>query len=115
MKLLTVSAAAQELERAGVFSIVLECVPAPLAEKITNSLSIPTIGIGAGPKCDGQVQVFHDVMGLCPDFVPRHAKPYANIAEQMKNAAQQYMNEVQEGSFPGPEQSIDIDKIVNQG
>ena len=76
------------LEEAGAFSIVLEVVPSPLARTITQRLKIPTIGIGAGPFCDGQVQVISDILGLFPDFVPKHAKQYANILEVMKTAIQ---------------------------
>ncbi len=103
---------AQALEEAGAFSIVLESVPAPLSRIITQKLAIPTIGIGAGVHCDGQVQVLHDMMGLFTDFVPKHAKRYANIAEIFKDAAARYINEVQEGSFPTNKESFALDEAV---
>ena len=103
---------AQALEEAGAFSIVLESVPAPLSRIITQKLAIPTIGIGAGVHCDGQVQVLHDMMGLFTDFVPKHAKRYANIAEIFKDAAARYIKEVQEGSFPTGKESFALDEAV---
>jgi len=98
--------AAQALEKAGAFAIVLELVPAELAEKISKMLSIPTIGIGAGPNCDGQVQVFHDIMGLYEEFLPKHAKRYANLAGGIKDAAKNYIEDVKAGRFPGPEHTF---------
>lgn len=100
------------LEEAGAFSIVLECVPAPLAAEMTRRLRIPTIGIGSGPHCDGQVQVFHDVFGLYTDFVPKHTKRYLHLAEQLRAAAQQYMEEVRCGLFPTEEHSFSMDPAV---
>ncbi len=100
-------AAAKALENAGAFAIVLELVPAPLAEEISASLTIPTIGIGAGPGCDGQVQVFHDIMGMYEDFLPKHAKRYARVADVIRDAARSYVDEVRQGVFPGPEHSFD--------
>lgn len=91
---------AQALQAAGAFSIVLELVPSELAERVTRNLKIPTIGIGAGPHCSGQVQVFHDVFGLFEDFVPKHAKRYANLADTMRTAAKEYVKEVEAGKFP---------------
>jgi 3-methyl-2-oxobutanoate hydroxymethyltransferase len=87
------------LEKAGAFALVLELVPPELAAKITSQLKIPTIGIGAGPHCDGQVQVFHDVFGLYEDFVPKHAKPYAQLAKTLRVAAQAYADDVRSGRF----------------
>jgi 3-methyl-2-oxobutanoate hydroxymethyltransferase len=107
-------AAALALEEAGAFAIVLELVPAPLAEEISNMISIPTIGIGAGPGCDGQVQVFHDLMGLYEDFLPRHAKRYAKLSEQIREAAKGYAEDVRAGEFPGPDQSIDFDALMDK-
>ncbi len=98
-------AAALALESAGAFAIVLELVPAALATEISEALTIPTIGIGAGAGCDGQVQVFHDIMGMYEDFLPRHAKRYADVAEVIRNAAKTYVNEVREGIFPAAEHS----------
>ncbi len=103
---------AQALEEAGAFSIVLESVPAPLSRIITQKLAIPTIGIGAGLYCDGQVQVLHDMMGMFTDFVPKHAKQYARMAEIFKQAMAQYLREVQEGSFPTAKESFTMDEAV---
>lgn len=93
---------ARALEEAGVFSIVLECVPAPLAKLITASTGVATIGIGAGPHCDGQVLVIHDILGLYPRFTPKFVKQYANLHEQMIDAVKQYKEEVEARSFPAP-------------
>src|SRR5689334_16821347 len=87
-------------EAAGAFAIVLELVPAELAREISTRLHIPTIGIGAGPGCDGQVQIWHDLLGAYTDFVPRHAKRYANIADTIAAALQSYAADVRAGSFP---------------
>jgi 3-methyl-2-oxobutanoate hydroxymethyltransferase len=83
-----------------------------LARAITERVRIPTIGIGAGPWCDGQVQVLQDILGLYPDFVPRHAKQYLRLGELTRQAVAQYAAEVQEGSFPGPEHSHSMDEKV---
>ena len=91
---------AKALEKAGAFSVVLELVPAEVAKKITASLHIPTIGIGAGPHCDGQVQVLHDLLGLLPDFHPKHATAYLKLQESIRKAVQQYTQEVKTGKFP---------------
>ncbi|NTW04185.1 MAG: 3-methyl-2-oxobutanoate hydroxymethyltransferase [Oscillochloris sp.] len=93
------------LEAAGAFAIVLELIPAPLADAISKRLRIPTIGIGAGAGCDGQVQVWHDMLGLYSDFQPRHAKRYANLAELIEQAVSTYAAEVRAGIFPGAEHS----------
>jgi len=100
------------LEATGAFAIVLESVPYALARIITKKLAVPTIGIGAGPHCDGQVQVISDLLGLYTDFVPRHAKQYANLSQSVKDAISQYMKEVKEGSFPTFENSYKIDESV---
>ncbi len=97
------------LQQAGVFSLVLELVPAELARAITTRLRIPTIGIGAGPDCDGQVQVWHDMLGLYTDFVPRHARRYATLADMITTALQQYATDVREGMFPNKEHSSSMD------
>ena len=97
------------LQEAGVFSLVLECVPTPLAKFITEQLSVPTIGIGAGPYCDGQVQVVHDILGLILDFTPKHAKRFAQLGEEMKRAVADYLREVSEGSFPTERESYSMD------
>ncbi|HEY1456082.1 MAG TPA: 3-methyl-2-oxobutanoate hydroxymethyltransferase, partial [Candidatus Dormibacteraeota bacterium] len=94
---------AKELEQAGAFSVVLEGVPSELAARVTTALHVPTIGIGAGPGTDGQVLVFHDMLGLTSGKAPRFVKRYANLAEEIGRAATQYAREVGEGSFPGPE------------
>jgi len=100
------------LEEAGAFAIVLECTPAPLSELITQRLTIPTIGIGAGPGCDGQVQVISDILGLYTDFVPKHAKQYARLAGEIRNAVADYMSEVKSLAFPTDEQSYTMDESV---
>jgi 3-methyl-2-oxobutanoate hydroxymethyltransferase len=91
---------AKILEEAGVFSIVLEKIPAPLAKKVTESVSVPTIGIGAGPHCDGQVLVLHDMLGLNKDFSPRFLRRYADLHQSMTDAVQHYIKDVKEGDFP---------------
>ena len=103
---------ARALEDAGAYSVVLECVPAPLSKLITERLSIPTIGIGAGKDCDGQVQVFHDMLGLFTDFVPKHAKRYANLGETMADAISRYAAEVRDRGFPGQENGYTIKEEV---
>jgi 3-methyl-2-oxobutanoate hydroxymethyltransferase len=103
---------ARALDEAGVFSIVLETVPAPLSKLITEKVSVPTIGIGAGPDCDGQVQVVHDLLGLFTDFVPKHAKQYTVLHEMIRAAVSDYIAEVKEGSFPTEKQSYKMDESV---
>jgi 3-methyl-2-oxobutanoate hydroxymethyltransferase len=97
------------LEAAGAFAVVLELLPAPLAREITARLRIPTIGIGAGADCSGQVQVWHDMLGLYSDFLPRHAKRYANLAETIGAAVQAYVEEVRSGAFPTADNSATMD------
>lgn len=94
------------LEEAGAFSIVMEAVPAPLAKIITEKLRIPTIGIGAGADCDGQVLVLYDLLGLFDRFVPKFVKRYARLDQEVKNALTTYAAEVADGTFPGPEHSF---------
>ena len=101
---------ARILEEAGAFAIVLECTPAPLSKLITQKLTIPTIGIGAGPDCDGQVQVISDLLGLYTEFVPKHAKQYARLAGEIKAAVSSYVSEVKSRSFPTAEQSYTMDE-----
>jgi 3-methyl-2-oxobutanoate hydroxymethyltransferase len=103
---------AQALEEAGAFAIVLETIPTQLAIFITQSINIPTIGIGAGAGCDGQVLVISDILGLYTDFVPRHAKQYAKLADIMSNAIAKYRDEVKEGSFPTEAQSFSMDESI---
>jgi 3-methyl-2-oxobutanoate hydroxymethyltransferase len=92
---------------AGAFAMVLECVPAALAEKITGKLAIPTIGIGAGAGCDGQVLVTHDLLGLTTGYVPRFAKAYADLKTTITDAVGRYCEDVASGAFPGPEQTME--------
>jgi 3-methyl-2-oxobutanoate hydroxymethyltransferase len=98
-----IAADARALEDAGAFSIVLEGMPSKLAASITRELRIPTIGIGAGPACDGQVLVFHDMLGLTTGKAPKFVKRYANLAEDISRAAAEYAEDVRTGKFPGPE------------
>jgi 3-methyl-2-oxobutanoate hydroxymethyltransferase len=102
------------LQQAGAFCIVLETVPAPLAELITRRLAIPVIGIGAGAACDGQVLVWHDLLSYHTSFltrhIPRHVKEYAQVGEDMRRAIEQYAAEVRDGSFPTQEQSFQMSK-----
>jgi 3-methyl-2-oxobutanoate hydroxymethyltransferase len=103
---------AQALEQAGAFAVVMELVPAPLARLVTQKLNIPTIGIGAGPDCDGQVQVISDLLGLFSDFVPRHAKQYAKLAGSIKTALAEYISEVKDGKFPTSQNSSTMDESL---
>jgi len=103
---------AQALEEAGAFAIVLETVPAPLATLITQKVSIPTIGIGAGIGCDGQVQIINDILGSFTDFVPKHAKQYAKLVNIMSSAITEYYDEVKAGSFPTDKQSFSMDESI---
>lgn len=106
---------ASALEEAGCFAIVLEAIPDRVAELITEKLTIPTIGIGAGLHCDAQVLVIHDMIGLFDRFVPKFVKQYANVREQMLAALQQYKAEVEAGQFPGPEHVYTIkDEVLAQ-
>ena len=103
---------AQALEEAGAYAVVLELIPSPLARVISQRLTIPTIGIGAGVQCDGQVQVLHDMLGLYTNFVPKHTKRYAELAGVIQDAFAQYVREVKEGSFPTQQQSISMDETI---
>lgn len=96
---------AKALEKAGSFAIVLECVPDVLAQAITRVLRVPTIGVGSGPYCDGQVVVTYDLIGLFERFKPKFAKRYANVAQVIRESAASYIRDVQNGSFPGKEQT----------
>lgn len=98
---------AKALEEAGAFAVVLELVPAPLASEISKSLTIPTIGIGAGPACDGQVLVLHDMLGLNDRFSAKFVKKYADLAEEVRTAARLFAAEVREGRYPGPQHSFE--------
>jgi 3-methyl-2-oxobutanoate hydroxymethyltransferase len=97
---------AQALAGAGCFSIVLEAIPSPIAARITDAVTVPTIGIGAGPDCDGQVLVVHDVLGLYDRFLPRFVKQYAQLGQDMLQALTRFREEVEQGAFPGPEHSF---------
>lgn len=97
---------ARALEEAGAFSVVLEMVPRTIAEKITKSLKIPTIGIGAGPECDGQILVLHDILGFDGEFQPKFLKKYANLGKLVKEAVSAYDREVKDGSFPADKHSF---------
>ncbi len=99
---------AKALEDAGAFSIVIELVPSETAKLITDSISIPTIGIGAGPHCDGQVLVLWDMLGLFEDFKPKFVKKYANIRSIIQDAVKEYSEEVRKGVFPEPEHSFEM-------
>lgn len=96
---------AKDLEAAGAFALVLEAVPAGLARQVTSALGIPTIGIGAGPHCDGQVLVFHDFLGINEGRLPRFVKRYAQLADEIRGAARRFAEEVASGEYPGPEHS----------
>ncbi len=96
---------AKALEAAGAFSIVLEAIPAPLAKTVTEALTVPTIGIGAGPHCDGQVLVLYDLLGLFDDFTPKFVKPYAHLKADALQALRRYKEEVEQGKFPSDSES----------
>ncbi|MCK4318585.1 3-methyl-2-oxobutanoate hydroxymethyltransferase [Candidatus Bathyarchaeota archaeon] len=97
---------AKQLDSLGVFSIVLECVPMNLARQISESIQALTIGIGAGPYCDGQVLVVNDMLGLDPEFKPKHVKQYANLSEGIQTAVKNYIKDVEEGKFPSEKHSF---------
>lgn len=103
---------ARAVEEAGAFAVVLECVPAKLAEFISKEISIPTIGIGAGVGCDGQVLVYQDMLGMYSDFVPKFAKQYAKVGEVMRKAFADYNKEVKDGVFPEEKHTFKIDEEV---
>ncbi len=100
---------AKDLEEAGAFMIVMECIPDVLAEIITKEVSVPTVGIGAGRGCDGQVLVYHDMVGLFERFVPKFVKQYLNLAPEIKKAIRRFKEEVEKGIFPGPEHTFHMD------
>lgn len=97
---------AQSAESAGAYGIVLECIPNDLAKKVSEALTIPTIGIGAGPHCDGQVLVVNDLLGMPSDYVPRFVKQFANLKTVIHDAASEYIDEVRDGTFPAKEHSF---------
>jgi 3-methyl-2-oxobutanoate hydroxymethyltransferase len=97
---------AKTAQQSGAFAVILECIPADIAAEITAAVSIPTIGIGAGPSCDGQVLVLHDLLGLTAGRLPRHVKTYAELGKTVQEAVASYCDEVRTRRFPGPEQSF---------
>src|SRR5215210_2354847 len=99
---------ALELEEAGAFAVVLEAVPAPVAAEITRQLAVPTIGIGAGLDCDGQVLVYHDLLGLTEGHLPRFVKRYASLSREIRDALEHYAEDVRAGSFPGDEHTYEM-------
>lgn len=101
---------AKDLEKAGAFMVVMECIPDILASRITKELSIPTIGIGAGKDCDGQVLVYHDTVGLFERFTPKFAKQYIKLGPMIVDAVKEYKKEVEEGVFPGEEHTFKMSK-----
>ncbi|RPI79184.1 MAG: 3-methyl-2-oxobutanoate hydroxymethyltransferase [Desulfobacteraceae bacterium] len=101
---------AKDLEAAGAFMIVLECIPDLLAARITRELKIPTIGIGAGKDCDGQVLVYHDLVGLFERFTPKFVKQYINLSAEIRKALAQFKEDVEKGQFPGPEHTFTMKK-----
>ena len=105
---------AKAVEEAGAFAVVLECVPAKLAELISKSISIPTIGIGAGAGCDGQILVYQDMLGMYSEFTPKFGKQYTNIGDMMLQAFRNYITEVESGAFPAKEHTFAISDEVIQ-
>ncbi len=105
---------AKALENAGAFAVVLETIPAQVAQRVSAQLTVPTIGIGAGPYCDGQVQVINDFLGLFDDFVPRHAKQYAQVGQTIRESVQSYVDEVKSGAFPTAKHSFGMSKEAPQ-
>lgn len=103
---------ARQLEAAGCFALVLECIPTQLAGHLSRMLKIPTIGIGSGADCDGQVIVSHDLFGLFEDFTPRFVKRYVTMGSQIREATQQFCRDVREGSFPGAQHSVTMSEAV---
>jgi len=104
----SLAAMAKALEKAGVFALVLECIPAPLAQVISGELAVPTIGIGAGGGCDGQVLVINDLLGMFEKFIPSFVKSYAHLAPQIKDAVLEYKHEVKGGEYPDEAHSFDM-------
>ena len=106
---------AKKIEAAGAFAIVLECIPSKLADIISRSISIPTIGIGAGGGCDGQILVYQDMLNMFSDFKPKFVKNFANVGDLMRDGFRSYIKEVHEGTFPSDEHCFKIDdEILNK-
>lgn len=103
---------AKQVEKAGAFAVVLECVPADLAKLVTKSVSIPTIGIGAGADCDGQVLVYQDMLDMYGDFKPKFVKQFAHVGEEMEKGIKAYIDETQNGVFPQAEHTFKIDEEI---
>lgn len=103
---------AKAVEEAGAFAVVLECVPEALASLISQKISIPTIGIGAGAGCDGQVLVYQDMLGMYADFAPKFVKVFANVGEEMRKGFAAYKKEVEEGTFPAKEHTFKMDETI---
>ncbi|UMZ74831.1 3-methyl-2-oxobutanoate hydroxymethyltransferase [Natranaerofaba carboxydovora] len=103
---------ARLLEKAGVFAIVLECVPYPLAKLVSEKINVPTIGIGAGNACDGQVLVYQDMLGMYSDMVPKFVKKYADLGTQIQDAVKGYIEEVKQGEFPAKEHCFSMDESI---
>ncbi len=103
-----------ELEKLGVFGIVLESIPVELAEKVTRSVNIPTIGIGAGPVCDGQILVFHDLVGFTDLYLPRFVKKYSDVYSNAKNAVEKYIEDIKNKKFPGENESYYLKKNIDE-
>ena len=103
---------ARAVEEAGAFAVVLECVPKALAKKITESISIPTIGIGAGADCDGQVLVYQDMLAMYANMKPKFVKQFAQVGKEMNEAFTAYKKAVEEGSFPGEEHTFKMDETI---
>jgi len=103
---------ASAVEDSGAFGIVLECIPTGLAGLITERLSIPTIGIGAGPRCDAQIQVSSDILGWLPDFTPKHTRPYAHLAAEASDAFRRFQEDVSAGAFPSEKESFSMSDEV---
>ena len=100
------------VQEAGAFAVVLECIPEKLAKIVTEKLDIPTIGIGAGAGCDGQILVYQDMLGMFSDYVPKFVKKFANVGDVMKQAFKDYINEVSAGTYPAEEHTFKIDEDV---
>ncbi len=100
------------VESAGAFSVVLEGIPSELAKLVTETISIPTVGIGAGPHCDGQIQVFHDILGMFGTFVPKHTKQYAKLGDNIVDIITQYRAEVEDGKFPEAKHSAHLKEEI---
>ena len=100
------------VQEAGAFAVVLECIPEKLAKIVTEKLDIPTIGIGAGAGCNGQILVYQDMLGMFSDYVPKFVKKFANVGDVMKQAFKDYINEVSAGTYPAEEHTFKIDEDV---